>query len=84
MDASAYLYKEIVLIDCDNPFFLELIRTNEFAKQSLHQAFESVTGRDYRIGPYRSDKYQIAQDKKDPMEEMLENAAASGIEVHVK
>ena len=82
-EAKAYLYKELVLIDCQNPFFLELIRSNDFAKQSLHEALHAATGRDWRIGPYRPDRYTTEKNKQDPMEQMLDLASKEDIELHV-
>ena len=32
VNTNAYQYQEIILIDCDDPLFLEMIRTNDYAK----------------------------------------------------
>ena len=85
VEAAAYLYGDVVLIDCDNPFFLEMIRNNEYTKRSIHQAFLAAAGRDYRIGPYRQGLYKTVEaEKTDPMEEMLNQALQEGIDIKIK
>ena len=83
VEAGAYLHGDVVLIDCDNPFFLEMIRNNEYAKRSIHQAFLAAAGRDYRIGPYRQELYQAAKEN-DPMEDILNQAMQEGINLKIK
>lgn len=84
MGAGAYLHRDIVLIDCQDPFFLELIRSNEFAKTSIHDAIIHAAGRDYRIGPFQKDKYRPADaSQPDPLEQMIQAAAQQGVEVEV-
>ncbi len=82
LDSKAYLYGELVLIDCESKFFLNLIRTDEQAKKSLHQAFQAATGRDYRIGPFQKDKYSVAKEEaKDPMAALLNQMEEAGLEI---
>lgn len=84
VDASAYLNREILLIDCDNPLFLEMIRSNEFAKKSIHDALIEATGRDYRIGPYKKNQYKLSEKQvQDPLENILNSAAQQGIEIAI-
>lgn len=85
VDAGAYLHRDIVLIDCQDPFFLELIRNNDFAKKSIHDALIQAAGRDYRIGPLRRDKYRPADAAApDPLEQMIQSASQQGVEVQVE
>ncbi len=55
-DSNGYLNEkaEIIFIETNNSFFLELIRTNQQAKQTLKQAIFEVFGKKYRIGPYKT------------------------------
>ena len=57
-DSSGYLNEkaQIVFIKTESSFFLELIRTNQQAKQTLKQAIMQVLGKKYRIGPYKLNK----------------------------
>ena len=65
INTTAYRYQEIILIDCNNPLFLEMIRTNEYAKKSIHQALIAGSGRDWRIGPFKKDQYEAKKDDAD-------------------
>ncbi len=82
VDSKAYLYGELVLIDCESKFFLKLIRSDEQAKKAIHQAFQAATGRDYRMGPFQKDKYAVADiEEKDPMAALLNTMQDAGVEV---
>ena len=83
VNTEAYRYQEIILIDCDDPFFLEMIRTNEYAKKSIHQALIAASGRDWRIGPFKREQYQTAK-KDDPMENILSSAQQLGVDVSIE
>lgn len=83
VNTDAYRYQEIILIDCDDPFFLEMIRTNEYAKKSIHQALITASGRDFRIGPFKRDQYQTAK-KDDPMEDILSSAQKLGVDISIE
>ena len=82
INTSAYRYKEIILIDCDNPLFLEMIRTNEYAKKSIHQALIAGSGRDWRIGPFKRDQYEAKKD--DPLEDILSTAQNLGVDISIE
>lgn len=84
VNTEAYLDGEIVLIDCQDSLFLEMIRTNEYAKKSIHQALVGATGRDYRIGPFKHDRYQSKKQQDDPMEDILSSAQKLGVEVSIE
>ena len=82
VNTQAYRYQEIVLIDCDDPFFLEMIRSNDYAKKSIHQALIAGSGRDWRIGPFKKEQYHTAQD--DPMEDILASAQQLGVDISIE
>ncbi|MDR1260474.1 MAG: DNA polymerase III subunit gamma/tau [Oscillospiraceae bacterium] len=48
----AYLKDDVILIDSKSALFLDLVRNNEQAKESLKTAISVVLGKKYRIGPY--------------------------------
>lgn len=82
INTTAYRYQEIILIDCDNPLFLEMIRTNEYAKKSIHQALIAGSGRDWRIGPFKKDQYEAKKD--DPLEDILSTAQNLGVDISIE
>lgn len=83
ISTEAYLDGEIVLIDCQDPLFLEMIRSNDYAKKSLHQALLSGAGRDYRIGPFKRERYERKK-ADDPMEQILASAEKLGVDMSVE
>lgn len=83
VSTEAYLDGEIVLIDCQDPLFLEMIRSNDYAKKSLHQALQSGAGRDYRIGPFKRERYERKK-ADDPMEQILASAEKLGVDMSVE
>ncbi len=78
--SQAYLSGTRVLISCDNPVFTELMRSNDYTKQSLKDAIAEVTGKKYAIGPYSGPK-KLEAAKSDPMEEILKLAKEGGVKV---
>lgn len=82
INTTAYRYQEIILIDCDNPLFLEMIRTNEYTKKSIHQALIAGSGRDWRIGPFKKDQYEAKKD--DPLEDILSTAQNLGVDISIE
>ncbi len=81
--STAYVTKDLCLIDAPNQLFLELIRSSSTYKNCLREALRLLTNQKYRLGPYNKEKYQIV-DKLDPLEELLDHAASLGIEVEIK
>jgi len=86
INSTAYVSGDLCLIhapDETNQTFLTLIRSSSFAKNSLREALRLLTGQKYRLGPYNKEKYQIV-DKLDPLDVLLNDAAAMGIEIEIK
>ena len=81
--STAYVSRDLCLIDAPNQLFLELIRSSSTYKNCLREALRLLTNQKYRLGPYNKEKYQIV-DKLDPLEELLDHAASLGIEVEIK
>lgn len=80
LDSKAYITGTRVLVDSGNAIFRDMMRTNDYTRQSLKQAIAEVTGNRYSIGPYeRTDN--AAQDDSNPLDELLKIAADSGVEI---
>lgn len=81
-NSTAYESGDLCLIDAPNKMFLELIRRNTFAKDSIREALRLLTGKKYRLGPYNQEKYQVV-DHLDPLEDLLKDADEMGIAVEI-
>ena len=78
--SGAYLRGQTVLIRCENPIFLEMMRSNEFTRQSLKRAIAEVTGMKYGVGPYTPTEPPAAP-QSSPLEELARQAEGLGIPV---
>ena len=78
--SGAYLRGQTVLIRCENPIFLEMMRSNEFTRQSLKRAIAEVTGMKYGVGPY-TPAAPPAAPQSSPLEELARQAEGLGIPV---
>ena len=80
--SRAYLRGMTVLVECQNPVFLEMMRSNDFTRSSLKRAISEVTGSRYGVGPYVPDKTAAPAEKESsPLESLLKDAADQGVEV---
>ena len=75
--SDAYLQEDIVLIKANNPQFVDLIRLPQ-NRNAVRDAIASVTGKTYRLGPY---KEPVAADKADPLQSFLQGLQGK-VEVH--
>ncbi len=83
--SSAYVKGDLLLIDSQDAFFLKLIRENEYSKQCLKNAIVEITGKKYRLGPFKRDAYQVVNEQEaDPIEELLQKAKNAGLQVEIK
>ncbi len=85
--SSAYVQGGRILIDCKNKMFLELVRTNEQAKNDLKQAIEQVSGQAMAIGPYHAEQPTTQADTQptqSPLDAMLNQARQAGIPIETK
>ena len=80
MGSHAYLRDQTVLVECGNPIFLEMMRSNDFTRQSLKRAIAEVTGARYGVGPYTAEKKPAAEEPS-PLESLLKEAEGRGIPV---
>ncbi len=81
LNSSAYIRGKHVLIDCDNPIFIDMVKTNEVTKNTLKQAIMEVTGRKYAIGPYNKPKPVSIGNTTSKLEEILAIANENGVDI---
>ncbi|WP_456064455.1 DNA polymerase III subunit gamma/tau [Caproicibacterium argilliputei] len=77
-NTSAYVSGNYVLIDAANDLAFSLLRESS-QRDSMRRAIQQVTGRTYKLGPYRPAEKQDAE--KDPLLAMAERAQEQGIDV---
>lgn len=75
--SSAYINGDFMLIDAPELAF-ELLKRPE-QRERMREAIRHVTGRTYRLGPYRSP--EAGKEEEDPLEELTRRAQDSGIEI---
>ena len=66
--SDAYLNGDIVLIRADNPQFVDLIRQPK-NRDAVRDAIKNVTGKTYRLGPYKA---EAVPQTTDPMQAFLQ------------
>lgn len=84
IDSRAYTSGDLMLIDCANDMFRQLLRTSIAAKESLRDAILAVTGRKYNLGPYNPQKHTVAQNTDDPLEGLLKKASELNVPLELK
>ncbi len=60
--SSAYLQGDLLLIDSRNAQFLDLIREGAKNRGDIREAALEITGRQFRLGPYRKEEKASAED----------------------
>ena len=80
LDSKAYQSGNRILVDSSNLVFREMMRTNDYTRQSLKQAIAEVTGLKFGIGPYERPATAETQ-QASPLEQLLQLAGDSGIEI---
>lgn len=75
---AAYVSGNYVLIDAANDLAFSLLRESS-QRDSMRRAIQQVTGRTYKLGPYRPAEKQ--EQEKDPLQTMAERAKEQGIAV---
>ena len=67
-----------MLIDSSNEMAFSLLRESS-QRDSMRRAIQQVTGKVYKLGPYRSAEKQ--EQARDPLKLMAERAEKAGIDV---
>lgn len=78
--SHAYCRGQTVLIECDKPVFIEMMRSNDYTRQCLKRAIAEVTGIKYGVGPYTKAKKDETPNSS-PLEELIKQAEELGIPV---
>ena len=76
--STAYVSGDYILIDAGNSMAFELLRKDE-QRQNMRDTIRQVTGRDYRLGPYK--KAQTSEETEDPLQRLMKQAEQAGVEV---
>jgi DNA polymerase-3 subunit gamma/tau len=79
--SKAYTGGELLLVDSGNSVFANMVRKDSYAKESLRDAVIQVTGKKYRLGPYNPEKHEVKADTGPDLENILQQAADSGVDV---
>lgn len=75
--SSAYEKGDILLIDCANSQFRDLVNNeNPLYKDSIRNAALEITGKRYRLGPYVK---KAEAEKSDPLDDLIKKAASLGL-----
>ncbi len=78
--SSAYVSGDYVLIDAPREMAFELLRKSS-QRDKMRDVIQQVTGRVYKLGPYKPVSTAGAPDEKDPLAELAGKAREAGIEV---
>ena len=79
--SCAYLSDPYVLIDSDNEMAFELLRKSS-QRDKIRTAIKEVTGKSYKLGPYKRKGDAVVKGKKiDPLDELFKTASDAGIKV---
>ncbi len=75
--SSAYVSGAYVLIDAPSDIAFKLLRESS-QRDNMRRAIQQVTGRTYKLGPYKS---KTAHEQEDPLKKLAGLAEQEGIEV---
>lgn len=82
LQSSAYLCDDILLVDAGSKLFAEMINSDSYARNSLREAAQIVTGQKYRLGPYHPEQYEISA-TADKLDAVLQSAQKLGVEIEI-
>lgn len=77
-NTKAYISGDYILIDSDNQLAFKLLKQPS-QRERMRKAVREVTGRVYKLGPYKKQEQQEQQ--SDPMAEFLQKAKQAGVPV---
>jgi DNA polymerase-3 subunit gamma/tau len=80
--SEAVIHGGFVLIDSSNAMFSQLIRRADHQK-ALIDAIAAVTGRQYKVGILKK-TLDLSRESGDPLEELMKNASAGGVDISEK
>ena len=84
--SDAYQAGKRILIASQNPVFREMMKSNEYTRDSIKKAIMEVTGVRYGIGPYNGPAPQSQEEapKAAPVEDILRAAQEAGVPVDIQ
>lgn len=77
--SNAYISGDYMLVQGSDLAF-EYLRKNQSCKERLKESIFAVTGRNYRLGPYKGGA-EKKEDDEDPIEALTKRAKDAGIEI---
>ena len=77
--STAYTSGDFVLIDAPDSAF-KLLRESA-QKDRVRDAIKQVTGKTYRLGPYRKPEKEHTEEENAPLSQLIDTAQAAGIDV---
>ena len=83
--SDAYQAGKRILIASQNPVFREMMKSNEYTRDSIKKAIMEVTGVRYGIGPYNGPAPAVQEaPKAAPVEDILQRAQEAGVPVDIR
>ncbi len=76
--STAYVSGGYILIDAPNQIAFQLLRRQD-QRDNIRRAIRQVTGKSYRLGPYRKPKEETGGE--DPLSALAKSAEKEGIKV---
>lgn len=83
LQSSAYLSGDLLLVDAGSGLFAEMVRSDEYARESLRQAAFTVTGNRYRLGPYQPEQYEVTTAEHNLLDSILEAGQRLGVDIEI-
>lgn len=80
-NSKAYLKGDYVLIESENDLSFELLRQSKY-RTEIKKIVKDITGKQYKLGPYK--KESTIDDKKDPLDELIQTAKSGGVNIILK
>lgn len=77
--SSAYVSGDYILIDAEKEVAFEMLRKSS-QREKMREAIKSVTGRFYKLGPYKKSE----EKSEDPLDKLAKEVKDAGIDVTVK
>lgn len=78
--SSAYVSGDYVLIDAPREMAFELLRKSS-QRDKMRDVIQQVTGRVYKLGPYKPVSTVAAREETDPLADLAGKAREAGIEI---
>ena len=75
--SKAYIDKDYILIDSKSDLAFEFLRQSE-SRAEIKKIVKDITGKQYKLGPYRKE-----ENKKDPLDKLVQTAELNGVNVKI-